>query len=141
MPDSAPPIGATYGTDPGSTTQILATVQRRLPHRGHDLPRRVDQAAGGRELRAGRLLQRRRRHQGPPDDDRDRRPPAGAEPKAVWIALWDNAADLDGTPYVTSAVWPNASRAKQYQGNMTVKVGGISLQIDADMVAGPVVRK
>jgi hypothetical protein len=64
-----------------------------------------------------------------------------AEPKAVWIALWDNAADLDGTPYVTSAVWPNASRAKQYQGNKTVKVGGISLQIDADMVAGPVVRK
>jgi len=64
-----------------------------------------------------------------------------AEPKAIWIALWDNAADLDGTPYVTSAVWPNASRAKQYQGNKTVKVGGVSLQIDADMVAGPVVRK
>jgi hypothetical protein len=60
---------------------------------------------------------------------------------ANWIALWDNAADLDGTPYVTSAVWPNASRSKQYQGNKTVKVGGISLQIDADMVAGPVVRK
>lgn len=63
-----------------------------------------------------------------------------AEPKAVWIALWDNAADLDGTPYVSAAVWPNASRAKQYQGNKTVKVGGISLQIDADMVAGPVVH-
>ena len=44
-------------------------------------------------------------------------------------------------PGRTSAVWPNASRAKQYQGNKTVKVGGISLQIDADMVAGPVVRK
>lgn len=42
---------------------------------------------------------------------------------------------------MTSAVWPNASRAKQYQGNKTVTVGGISLQIDADMVAGPVVRK
>ena len=42
---------------------------------------------------------------------------------------------------VTSAVWPNGSRAKQYQGNKVVKVGGISLSIDADMVAGPVVRK
>ena len=63
-----------------------------------------------------------------------------AEPKAVWIALWDNAADLDGTPYVTSAVWPASSRSKQYQGNKTVKVGGISLQIDADMVASAVVR-
>jgi hypothetical protein len=27
MPDSAPPIGATYGTDPGSTKQILTTVR------------------------------------------------------------------------------------------------------------------
>jgi hypothetical protein len=63
-----------------------------------------------------------------------------AEPKAVWIALWDNAADLDGTPYVTSALWPSASRSKQYQGNKTVKVGGISLMIDADMVASAVVR-
>jgi hypothetical protein len=63
-----------------------------------------------------------------------------AEPKAVWIALWDNAADLDGTPYVSSAVWPSASRSKQYQGNKTVKVGGISLQIDADMVASAVVH-
>jgi hypothetical protein len=63
-----------------------------------------------------------------------------AEPKAVWIALWDNAADLDGTPYVSSAVWPSASRSKQYQGNKTVKVGGIALEIDADMVASAVVR-
>ena len=63
-----------------------------------------------------------------------------AEPKAVWIALWDNAADLDGTPYVTSALWPSASRSKQYQGNKTVKVGGISLVIDADMVASAVAR-
>jgi hypothetical protein len=63
-----------------------------------------------------------------------------AEPKAVWIALWDNAADLDGTPYVSSAVWPSSSRSKQYQGNKVVKVSGISLQIDADMVASAVVR-
>jgi hypothetical protein len=63
-----------------------------------------------------------------------------AEPKAVWIALWDNAADLDGTPYVSSALWPSSGRSKQYQGNKTVKVGGISLQIDADMVASAVVR-
>ena len=63
MPGSAPQIGATYGTDPGSTKQILTTVR------------------------------------------------------------------------------PNASRSKQYQGNKTVKVGGISLQIDADMVASPVVHR
>ena len=27
MPDASPPVGATYGTDPGSTEQILATVR------------------------------------------------------------------------------------------------------------------
>jgi Domain of unknown function (DUF1906) len=63
-----------------------------------------------------------------------------AEPRAVWIALWDNAADLDGTPYVTSATWSSSSRSKQYQGNKTVTVGGIPLVIDADMVASAVVR-
>jgi hypothetical protein len=41
---------------------------------------------------------------------------------------------------VSSAVWPSSGRSKQYQGNKTVKVGGISLQIDADMVASAVVR-
>ena len=45
-----------------------------------------------------------------------------AEPKAIWIALWDNAADLDGTPYVSAAVWPSGRRSKQYQGNKVVKV-------------------
>jgi len=35
-------------------------------------------------------------------------------------------------------VWPVASRSKQYQGNRTVKVGGISLDIDSDWVASAV---
>ena len=43
-------------------------------------------------------------------------------------------------PYMTSAVWPVASRSKQYAGNRTVKVGGISLNIDADWVASAVAR-
>ena len=40
-----------------------------------------------------------------------------------------------------AAVWPVASRSKQYAGNRVVKVGGISLNIDADWVAGAVARK
>ncbi len=63
-----------------------------------------------------------------------------AEPQAIWFALWDNAKTLTGTPYLTSAVWPVASRSKQYAGNRTVTVGGISLKIDADWVAGRVAR-
>ncbi len=64
-----------------------------------------------------------------------------AEPQAIWFALWDNnPRNLNGTPYMTSAVWPAASRSKQYAGNRTVTVGGISLSIDADWVASAVAR-
>jgi glycoside hydrolase-like protein len=62
-----------------------------------------------------------------------------AKPKVVWFALWDNMANLTGAGYLTSAVWPFASRSKQYQGNVMVTVGGISLDIDADLVGGAVV--
>ena len=63
-----------------------------------------------------------------------------AEPQAIWFALWDNANSMTGAPYMTTAVWPVASRSKQYAGNRTVKVGGISLSIDADWVASAVAR-
>jgi hypothetical protein len=63
-----------------------------------------------------------------------------AEPQAIWFALWDNANNLTGSPYMTASVWPALARSKQYAGNRTVKVGGISLSIDADWVNGPVVR-
>jgi hypothetical protein len=35
-------------------------------------------------------------------------------------------------------VWPVPDRSKQYAGDQTVTVGGISLNIDEDWVAGPV---
>jgi hypothetical protein len=57
-----------------------------------------------------------------------------AEPQAIWFALWDNANNLTGSPYMTSAVWPLTSRSKQLAGNQTVTVGGISLNIDVDLV-------
>jgi len=63
-----------------------------------------------------------------------------AEPQAIWFALWDNANNLTGTPYMTTAVWPVASRSKQLSGNRVVSVGGISLDIDTDLVASAVAR-
>ena len=53
-----------------------------------------------------------------------------AEPQAIWFALWDNGNSMTGSPYMTSAVWPVASRSKQYAGNRVVKVGGISHRPD-----------
>ncbi len=63
-----------------------------------------------------------------------------AEPQAIWFALWDNANNLIGAPYLTPSVWPAADLSKQYAGNLPVTVGGISLNIDADWVNGPVAR-
>jgi hypothetical protein len=57
-----------------------------------------------------------------------------AEPQAIWFALWDNVVNLTGSPYMTSAVWPASARSKQYAGPRVVSVGGISLDIDSDLV-------
>jgi hypothetical protein len=58
------------------------------------------------------------------------------KPDAIWIALWDMRATLaDGT-----LDWPIGDRAKQYDGNLTGTVGGITLSIDPDVVAGPLAR-
>jgi Domain of unknown function (DUF1906) len=63
-----------------------------------------------------------------------------AEPQDMWFALWDNALNLTGSPYLTGAVWPQTQRSKQYQGGHVVSVGGISLDIDSDLVDSAVVR-
>jgi hypothetical protein len=58
------------------------------------------------------------------------------KPDAIWIALWDGRATLDdGT-----LDWPIGDRAKQYAGNLHGTVGGITLSIDQDLVAGPLAR-
>ncbi len=55
-------------------------------------------------------------------------------PDAVWIALWDNVPSLsDGT-----LAWPLATRSKQYAGSVNTTIGGITLNIDQDVVGGPV---
>jgi len=63
-----------------------------------------------------------------------------AEPQAIWIALWDNVLNVTGSPYVTSAVWPTSARSKQYAGPHEVSIGGYSVNIDSDLVDGPVAR-
>ena len=63
-----------------------------------------------------------------------------ARPQAIWFALWDNAVNLTGSPYMTPAVWSASARAKQYAGPRVVTVGGISMNIDSDLVNGPVAR-
>ena len=59
------------------------------------------------------------------------------KPDAMWFALWDKKNNLTGTPYLPDKNWAS-DRVKQYQGNQNVKVGGYTLNIDADRVGGAV---
>jgi Rv2525c-like, glycoside hydrolase-like domain len=57
-------------------------------------------------------------------------------PDALWIALWDNVPSLsDGT-----LAWPPAARSKQYAGSVNVTIGGTTMNVDQDIVGGPVAR-
>jgi hypothetical protein len=60
-----------------------------------------------------------------------------AEPDAMWFALWDNADNLTGTPYLPASSWAS-DRVKQYSGGHTQKIGGYRLDIDSDRVGGAV---
>ena len=62
--------------------------------------------------------------------------PDATRPDAIWIALWDGRATLDDG----ILDWPLADRAKQYAGNLSWTVGGITLSIDQDVVAAPLAR-
>ena len=64
-----------------------------------------------------------------------------AKPQCIWIALWDNRKNVNATGYLPGSLWPSGDRSKQYAGPHWVKVGGIELNIDFDLVDGPVVRE
>jgi Rv2525c-like, glycoside hydrolase-like domain len=57
-------------------------------------------------------------------------------PDAIWVALWDGVPSLAGD----HVAWPLTERSKQYTGSANVTVGGITLNIDKDVVGGPVAR-
>ena len=38
-------------------------------------------------------------------------------PDAMWFALWDNRANLTGTPYLMNSWWNPNRRIKQYEGS------------------------
>jgi Domain of unknown function (DUF1906) len=61
-----------------------------------------------------------------------------AKPDSMWFALWNNKANLIGTPYLLNSWWNPGRRIKQYKGGHKVKVDGIKLDIDSDLVEGAV---
>jgi hypothetical protein len=62
--------------------------------------------------------------------------PGFTAPNGIWDAHWDGIRSLgDGL-----TAWPLADRVKQYAGIINQSIGGYQLQIDRDLVGGPIAR-
>ncbi len=61
-----------------------------------------------------------------------------ARPDAVWMARWDNVATLTGWPTAANTRWSEWQRSKQYRGDHVETWGGVTLNIDSDIIKGPV---
>ncbi|KGN37453.1 glycoside hydrolase domain-containing protein [Knoellia subterranea] len=61
-----------------------------------------------------------------------------ARPDAIWMARWDNWASTYNWPTAGNALWSEWQRAKQYRGDHNETWGGVTLNIDSDLIRGPV---
>jgi hypothetical protein len=62
------------------------------------------------------------------------------KPDSIWFGLWDGRPNLDGAPYLPATLWPAGHRIKQWLGGHRRRLGGVTLNIDSDLVAGAVYR-
>jgi hypothetical protein len=62
-----------------------------------------------------------------------------ATPDAAWIANWNGVESVFGDPYVSDSLWPNHQRVHQYKGGHKETWGGVTINIDSNVVDGPVV--
>ncbi|MEQ7128919.1 glycoside hydrolase domain-containing protein [Actinopolymorpha sp. B11F2] len=60
-----------------------------------------------------------------------------ARPDAIWTARWDGRASVWGEPHVPDSQWGTHQRLKQYRGGHNETWGGRRLNIDSNMVDGP----
>jgi hypothetical protein len=61
-----------------------------------------------------------------------------ARPSAVWIAHWDGKASVYGSPYIPDSWWAPHRRIKQYRGGHKERHGGVTINIDSNIIDGPV---
>src|SRR2546430_12750541 len=60
-------------------------------------------------------------------------------PDAAWIANWNGVENVFGDPYVSDTLWSNHQRVHQYKGGHRETWGGVTINIDSNVVDGPVV--
>ena len=58
-------------------------------------------------------------------------------PDAIWFARWNNVASVWGEPYAPNAQWGSHQRVKQFRGPHTETWGGRRVEIDSNVVNGP----
>src|SRR4029079_12280821 len=63
-------------------------------------------------------------------------------PDAVWIAYWqrggyDAGASAFGIPCISDSLWVQGQRLRQYTGGHNEEWGGVTLNIDSNVRAGP----
>jgi uncharacterized protein YraI len=61
-----------------------------------------------------------------------------ARPDAVWMARWDGVKSLTGWPTAPNSQWAIYQRAKQYRGDHNETWGGVTINIDSDVIKAPV---
>jgi hypothetical protein len=63
----------------------------------------------------------------------------GIQPDLVWIANWNGVENVFGDQYVSDALWPNHQRIHQYKGGHQETYGGVTIDIDSNIVDSAVV--
>jgi Domain of unknown function (DUF1906) len=64
---------------------------------------------------------------------------SAAQPDLVWIANWNGVESVFGDPYVSDALWTNHQRIHQYKGGHKETYGGVTINIDSNVVDSAVV--
>ena len=64
---------------------------------------------------------------------------AGSQPDLIWIANWNGVENVFGDPYVSDALWTNHQRVHQYKGGHRETYGGVTINIDSNIVDSAVV--
>lgn len=62
-----------------------------------------------------------------------------AKPDVVWIANWNGNTSVFGDPYVSDSLWANRQRVHQYKGGHKETYGGVTINIDSNVVDSIVV--
>jgi Domain of unknown function (DUF1906) len=64
---------------------------------------------------------------------------SSSPPDDIWIADWDGVQSVFGDPYVSDQSWTNHQRIHQYRGGHDETWGGVTIDVDSNVVDAAVV--